>query len=352
MQHYPVIVIGSGPAGSACAKAVRDCGTYCLVVEKRKLPRDKTCSGIVYGQCQELLQAYFGKLPPAEVRCAPEFVHADDVFECRLDGTQVNYVWELPKEGKAFSRQWINVWRSKFDHWLLRESGADVLEQTRFLGFEADEDLIRVFLRGPDGQTKELTCEYLVGADGALSSIRKAVDEAAVSKAMACMASYAYYECRATGKLRDGGWYVFLNPEFGDIISCAHHKDDMLAVSVGGFSGAKLLPFEKKFVTHLKDAFGVELGERRFANGCSNRLAPPCLGRENVLLVGDAAGVIYLNGEGMSAAIDSGYRAGKSICQAMGHGEKDAAAVYVAASGDILRHTEYCMQNMHFIVPR
>jgi menaquinone-9 beta-reductase len=352
MRHYPVIVIGSGPAGSACAKAVRDCGTYCLVVEKRKLPREKTCSGIVYGQCQELLLRYFGQLPPTTVRCEPEYVYADDVFECKLDGSLVNYVWELPKDGQAFDRRWINVWRSKFDHWLLRESGAEVMEQTRFLGFRSEEELIRVFLRGADGLTTELTCAYLIGADGALSSIRKTVDTETVSQSMACMASYAYYACHNTGKLPNGGWYVFLNPEFGDIISCVHHKDDMLAVSVGGFSGAKLNAFEKKFVAHLRDAFGVEFGDRRFATGCSNRLAPPCLGKENVLLVGDAAGVIYLNGEGMSAAIDSGYRAGKAVCQALGHGNKDAATLYGAASRDILRHMDHCMQNMHFVVPR
>jgi len=352
MRHYPVIVIGSGPGGSACAKAVRDCGTFCLVVEKRKLPRHKTCSGIVYGQCQELLQRYFGKLPPKEVRCDPEIVRADDVVECKNDGTVVPYVWELPKDGKAFSREWINVWRSKFDHWLLRESGAEVMEQTRFVGFERDENLIHVFLKGENGETLERTCEYLVGAEGALSLIRKTLDGQTLKDAASCMASYAYYACNDSGKLRDGGWYVFLNPEFGDIIGCVHHKDDMLALSVGGFLGAKLTTYERKFVGHLRDAFGVKFGERRFACACSNRLAPPYLGNDNILLVGDAAGLIYLNGEGMSAAIDSGYRAGMAICQAMGHGDKDAAARYAAASSDILRHMEYCMQNMHFIVPR
>lgn len=351
MRHYPVIIIGSGPAGSACAKAVRDCGTYCLVVEKRRLPRHKTCSGIVYGQCQELLHNYFGKLPPAEVRCAPEIVNADDVFECKKDGSLVPYVWELPKDGKAFSREWINVWRSKFDHWLLQESGAVVMEQTRFVRYCHDEELVRVVVRQADGKEIELTCEYLVGAEGALSPIRKVLDPQTVAGAKSCMATYAYYACNDTGRLRNGGWYVFLEPEYGDIIGCVHHKDDMLALSVGGFSGAKLPACERRLVERLRDAFGVSFGPRRFANACSNRLAPPCLGRDNVLLVGDAAGLIYLNGEGMSAAIDSGYRAGRAICTAMGHGDPDAASRYAAKSGDILRHMEYCMENMHFIVP-
>ncbi len=350
MRHYPVIVIGSGPAGSACAKAVRDCGTYCLVVEKRKLPRHKTCSGIVYGQCQELLLRHFGRLPPEEVRCEPEFLRADDVFECKRDGSLVPYVWELPKDGREFPREWINVWRSKFDHWLLRESGAMVMEQTRFVRFARNENLIHVFLRQADGQELELTCEYLVGAEGALSSIRKALDPD-TAQAKSCLATYAYYVCNDAGRLENGGWYVFLDRDFGDIIGCVHHKDDMLALSVGGFTGSKLPDCERRFVDHLRSAYGVAFGERRFANACSNRLAPPFLGQDNIVLAGDAAGLIYLNGEGMSAAIDSGYRAGRAICTAMGNGDMNAASRYAAKCGDILRHMDYCRQHMHFVVP-
>jgi len=44
---YDVIVIGSGPAGSAAAKTLADMGYRVLIVERFKLPRYKSCSGVL-----------------------------------------------------------------------------------------------------------------------------------------------------------------------------------------------------------------------------------------------------------------------------------------------------------------
>lgn len=353
MKQYPVIIIGSGPAGSSCARALTENDIECLVIEKRSLPRHKTCSGILYGQTQELLLEYFKQLPPMDVRCDPEFIEAERVYECALDGSEpVQYVWELPKNGKAFSNKWINIWRSKFDNWLLEQTDAEVLTDTRLVGFEAAGDLFNVAVKQSDGAIKEFTCKYLVGADGSLSKIRKSIDAETVEKAPSCLASYAYYEYSDTGDLREDSWYVYLEKEFGDIISCVHHKDGLLALSVGGFPGTNLTECEKNFVSYLHEQYGVLFGKRTFAEGCSNRFIPPCLGKENILLAGDAGGFIYLNGEGISAAMDSGYRAGKAVKQALENGSRDAAALYAAASADILQHMEYCMKNLHFIVQK
>ncbi len=103
MRHYPVIIIGSGPAGSSCAKALKDAGIECLIMEKLQLPRDKTCSGVIYGQTQQLLKKHFGSLPPASVRCAPEIINADNAVLCNANGTTERYVWELAKDGIEFS---------------------------------------------------------------------------------------------------------------------------------------------------------------------------------------------------------------------------------------------------------
>jgi len=352
MQHYPVIIVGSGPAGSSCAKALGAAGIECLILEKKRLPRNKTCSGVIYGQSQELLREHFGALPPAGVRCDPEIINARNVLECKEDGSMERYVWELPKDGHAFSENWINVWRSKFDRWLLEESGARYMERTRFMGFERNGQGFTVLAKGADGKPLSLACDYLVGADGAASGVRKALDPEGAAKATTCVANYSYYEFEDMGDLEDSHWYVFLRPEFGDIIACIHRKDDTLAFSVGGLLGANLNDCERNFVQHLSDEYGVTFGKRRSTAACTLKLSTPCFGDGGLLLAGDASGINYLNGEAISAALDTGRRAGQAIAEAARNGGADPAADYKAQSGDILRHFEQCVQNMHFVVPK
>ena len=68
----------------------------------------------------------------------------------------------------------------------------------------------------------------------------------------------------------------------------------------------------------------------------------------NVLLTGEAAGLIYLNGEGISAALDSGHRCGKAVAQALAE-NSNAAERYREATADILEHMNRCMENLHFL---
>jgi len=48
-------------------------------------------------------------------------------------------------------------------------------------------------------------------------------------------------------------------------------------------------------------------------NVISNAASNFYFGKDRVLLSGKAAGMVYLNGEGISAALDSGCRAGKGV---------------------------------------
>jgi flavin-dependent dehydrogenase len=43
MDTWDVLVVGGGPAGSAAAYWLAECGHRVLVVEKKRFPREKTC---------------------------------------------------------------------------------------------------------------------------------------------------------------------------------------------------------------------------------------------------------------------------------------------------------------------
>ncbi|QTA86972.1 NAD(P)/FAD-dependent oxidoreductase [Desulfonema magnum] len=351
MLEHKVIVIGSGPGGSACAKVLKEEAIDVLVVEKAKLPRHKTCSGVLFGQTQVLLKKYFGTLPPKEVCCKPEVIKASDILEWHKDGSFSGYVWELAKDGEEFPRAYQNIWRNKFDHWLLKESGADYRDNCRFRGYTSENNKMKVEVSLPDGGTEELLCSYLVGADGSNSRVRTLLAPEGDEQSKECVAYYGYHRFEDPGDLKDGHWYVFMEPDLGDIIACVHHKDDMLAMSVGGFKGCDLKRYIKNFEQFLAEKFNIVFKDKQREEGCVLKIAPPYFGRDNVLLVGDAAGLMYLNGEGISAAIDSGYRAGRAIAGGIKNGS-DPVASYTENVADIVTHMQLCMENLHFVVPK
>lgn len=51
---YDVLIVGSGPAGSTAAKHLSENGYNVLVAEKHKLPRYKSCSGVLIKKINRL----------------------------------------------------------------------------------------------------------------------------------------------------------------------------------------------------------------------------------------------------------------------------------------------------------
>lgn len=111
---YDAVVAGAGPAGAAAAKALCEAGRRVLLVERFRLPRYKSCSGILIKKSLGLVKQYFGEEVPSAVCCAP--------VENR------GMIFTDDKGGEyAFRQEGRNVWRGAFDGWLVAkaaESGA------------------------------------------------------------------------------------------------------------------------------------------------------------------------------------------------------------------------------------
>ena len=131
-----VLIVGSGPAGASAARELVRNGYKVLVVESKKLPRYKICSGLIVDRSQDLVEEYFGSLPE-DVFSEPR--HLRGARFC-LAGNTLNDV-PLGKEDA------YNVWRSSFDHWLVQRSGAAVWDQHQFVGFTESNDKVRVNIR-------------------------------------------------------------------------------------------------------------------------------------------------------------------------------------------------------------
>lgn len=349
MEHYDVVIVGAGPAGSACAKALKEDDRKVLVIEKEPLPRHKTCSGILFGQTQVLLKEYFGKLPPDEMYCDPNIVKASDIHEWSAEKGFFPYMWELPKDGQEFPQDYYNVWRNAFDLWLLQESDAEYRDTCALRNLSVTDDGITIDVAHKEQGTEQISCTYLVGADGSHSRVRMIIDIDWAQTATTIGIYQTYLRFASMGKLLDAHWYVFFDKELGDILSCCHRKDDVLTLCVGGLKGRHLKQGMEKFKAFLSKECDVVFEKMVRDEGCIIRLGPPLLGSGNVLLAGEAAGFIYLNGEGISAALDSGYQAGKAIAQAIKEGG-NATEIYTKRSEGILKHFAACREQMHFLV--
>lgn len=345
MEKHQVIIAGAGPAGATCAKVLYDRGVDVLVIDRARFPRHKTCSGVLFGQAQVLLQKYFGCLPPDAVYCTHRSITASAIQEWSPQG-YCRYVWEIPKDGETFPDVFHNIRRADFDHWLIANSGAGFREACVLKSLQMQSGGLELTVVS-GGCERELACEYLIGADGGNSMVRKAIDPRWVKDSPTVLVYQTYNYFQDRGALPEGQWTVFFKPDIGDILSCVHQKDDTLVLCVGGFKGRDLKKSMQAFRGFLQEEFQVVFGAQQRDEGCVVRMAPPCLGQDRVLLAGEAGGFVYLNGEGISAAMDSGYRAAAAVAEALEDGS--ALDRYAKNTADILAHMETCMQQLHFL---
>ena len=95
---YDVIVIGAGPAGCMTAKRVADAGYDVLLVERMKIPREKSCSGILIKKSIDVIESEFGKIP-SSVLCKP------NISRGIIITNEENRIFKFENDG-------LNVWRS------------------------------------------------------------------------------------------------------------------------------------------------------------------------------------------------------------------------------------------------
>ncbi len=319
---YDVIVIGAGPAGSMAAKKCAERGLRTLLLEKRRFPRDKVCSGMIMGPVAHgLIKEEFGNLPDA-VLTQPS----------QLSG----YFFHAPGKGSEGLDNFTRLtWRRTLDHWLVQKaqtSGVEVWEEAPVINVTRQTQFISVVAQ-VGTERKELTTRFLVGADGGNSSVRKFLfPDLNVRYAQVYQEHY-----RGELDLDKNYFHWFYPPEESPEFFDVHQKDGLIILDVGGRIGKmdRRLAKTKNFLaTH----HGFDLGLKPvWTGGCLqpvlypelvSRTFKPATG--NVLLVGDAAGLVLpVSGEGIGTALKSGLLAAKSIERSAETGDP-ADSIYLA----------------------
>lgn len=147
MKTVDAIVVGGGPAGSTTAWKLRRAGLDVLVVDRREFPRTKLCAGWVTPEAMEDLEIDPDDSPLRIVTFDDLYLHWK-VFTLKLKSRQ------------------HSVRRFEFDEFLLRRSGAGVMQHMVREVRRVGSDYVI------DG---ELRCKYLVGAAGTPCPVYKAL---------------------------------------------------------------------------------------------------------------------------------------------------------------------------------
>ncbi|EFK09248.1 FAD binding domain protein [delta proteobacterium NaphS2] len=319
MDNYDVVIVGSGPCGASAAKTLKGHGVKVLVVEKKKLPREKICSGLILPCAQKQLSEYFGTIPE---ECYSEPRLTKGLKLVAPDESIIDVPPEAFKEGENATI--LSVWRSRFDSWLVEESGALVMEQCRFAGFREEDGgmVVNLYLEGREVSVKT---KYIIGADGGSSRVRSLV---APEFNMQDFCVVVYEEqWIGTIDMESEYFYAFSDKKYSEFpFAALNVKDDVLIAANGGWYGCNVRDLHEAFLNYLKESHGLKLDRRVRSGGCimnagsyKNRFD---LGKDRVLLAGEAAGFLGGFCEGITTALITGRIAANAIIDSMKSGEK------------------------------
>jgi geranylgeranyl reductase family protein len=313
-----VAVVGAGPAGATAALLLARAGVAVALLDRARLPRDKTCGGGVVARALESLPPGVGV--PVERRLGrveSRFVDA---------GIAVTVERETPLVHMAM--------RAPLDFALAeaaRAAGA-VLETPCALenvGLLADHVELETS-HGP------LRARFLVAADGAAGPTARVVGWTAPLATVPALEAEVKVPPRVLARFTDGARFDLGVPAggYGWVFPKAAH----LSVGVGVFArgaGRRRLRDELGRYLHA-----VGLGEASVlrVRGAPIPVRPRRdVARGRVLLAGDAAGLADpLTGEGISLAIRSGRLAAESLLAARLEPRAVARAYVASLRGEIL----------------
>ena len=297
---YDVIIIGAGPAGSTAAKTLAELGLRVLIAEQHKLPRYKSCSGVLIKKSLQLVSQYFQEDVPLNVTCAPTenrgMIFTDD-------------------RGKThcFAQDGLNVWRSGFDHWLAEKAaaaGAELRDEIRVLSCELSNDFVTLTLAGENRTTEQAS--YILDCEGSASVLRRQC----LPNDLAYITTFqAFYE--GTIDLDPHYFYAYLQPELSEYDAWFNVKDHLLVLGVSAKNARFIPSYYQKFLSYMGRQHTLRLTRRlKEEKWLMPHIQPGCpihYGTGRLLFAGEAAGFLNPMGEGISAALESGYCAAAAI---------------------------------------
>lgn len=292
-KKYDLVIVGAGPAGCTVANFLyKDYKT--LLLDRSDFPRNKPCGGILVPESQKFL----GKKIPKNVFSKPKYFNLNHVD------------WNNELEIKD-SRKMFNISRKRFDYWIFKiiKNKVDFLSKTELLKWRRKGSGLDIFIE-KDGKKRMVQAKYLICATGTFLPIREKFTNRKIKYFIATQ-----YWLKPKKKINCPPYFIYDN-NITDLYSWVIPKDKYVLVG----SALESKDIEKKMEELIEKVGGKlkiagNITKKEGAMGFQPRSTKDIvLGKDRVLLVGEAAGFISPStGEGISFALRSGYNCAKAL---------------------------------------
>lgn len=322
MTKSDVIIVGGGPAGSSCAWQLRRQGLECLILDKAQFPRLKLCAGWITPEVIADLEMDIATYPHRLLR---------------FDETQV-HLFGLTARLRAPQ---YSIRRYEFDDWLLRRSGAPLVEhEVKRIDCNGDRFVI----------DDTFECTYLVGAGGTSCPVYRSLFRKANPRAR--LLQVAALEHELPCQWQDGNCHLwFFAKGLPGYSWYVPKQDGYLNLGVGAISSRL-----KKKGQHINDHWDHFISTLRDRRLIPDTLSPSPSGYSyylrdsvdtqrvgNAFVIGDAAGLATRDmAEGIGPAIRSAINAANAIAQGTDYAI-DSVPAYSLPPGWKRRALEYLL---------
>lgn len=330
VKSFDLIIVGAGPAGCACAYALRNEALKIAIIDKDEFPRDKICGDALsadvvnqlYWMDNELgerFESFFEKQESHGVRFfAPDGNKLDIEFSNQKHGEAAGYISK----------------REHFDNFLFNQvkslSNVKIFLNTKIDRIVKDKDCVKVF-----AGSNEFDAPIILGADGAHSIVNKSLGKIKVEKDHYCAGLRQYYkgvegfherhhiELHFIKDVLPGYFWIFPLPNgeanvgLGMLSSEVSRKNVNLKAKLENLiNNHPVLKsrFAKAEPLELVKGYGLPIGSKKRS-----------ISGDRFLLLGDAASLIDpFTGEGIGNALRSGRIAADHIAKCFESGRFDA----------------------------